>query len=321
MKKILLAAAAALAITGCTQNEEIQSQGVNNEIKVGTIVKKSNRAADLTNTSFTEFKLSSFIVAADQDYATTGLGNAYMDGITYTGGQGKWTTTDGGVYYWPADKNVQFFGWYPAEMALTKGDTGYPTLAASIGATSVAQKDIVVAATSIAKPVGGKVNLAFKHILTKINFSYKPEAEYTYAITALKITNVGGGDATYTFNNNGVDSWSVGSTTDTEYIYQVTQGLTENGGYYTLDSADGSLMLLPQTLTSGTSKIVMSYTVTGTADYSYTATDKEIAITKGLDWGIGKSVRYKLSLPAGGDKIVIDTETLPGWEPEEGAEN
>lgn len=319
MKKVLLAAVAALAITSCTQNEEIESQGVNNEIKVGTVVKKSNRAADLTNTTFNEFKLSSFIVAADQDYTTTGLGDAYMNGITYTGGQGKWATTDGGIYYWPEGKNVQFFGWYPIDMALAKEATGYPTLAASIGATYDVQKDIVVAATSVAKSGDGKVNLAFKHILTKINFSYKPEVGYTYTITDLKITKVKGGNATYTFAADAANgTWSVGNA-DAEYAYPVFQGTTEVDGYYALDSTDGSLMLLPQTLSGA--EIVVSYTVTGAAGYTYTATDKAIAITGGLTWGIGKSVRYKLSLPAGDTKIGIDTENLPGWDAEEGAEN
>ena len=35
MKKILLAVTAALAITGCSQNEEFENAGQNAEIKIG----------------------------------------------------------------------------------------------------------------------------------------------------------------------------------------------------------------------------------------------------------------------------------------------
>ena len=38
MKKILLAVTAALAITGCSQNEEFENAGQNAEIKIGTSV-------------------------------------------------------------------------------------------------------------------------------------------------------------------------------------------------------------------------------------------------------------------------------------------
>lgn len=45
MKKILLAAVAALAIVGCSQNEEIEKAGEKAEINFGTIVSKTTRAA------------------------------------------------------------------------------------------------------------------------------------------------------------------------------------------------------------------------------------------------------------------------------------
>lgn len=46
MKKILLAAVAALAIVGCSQNEEIEKAGEKAEINFGTIVSKTTRAAE-----------------------------------------------------------------------------------------------------------------------------------------------------------------------------------------------------------------------------------------------------------------------------------
>ena len=43
MKKILLAVTAALAITGCSQNEEFENAAQKAEINIGTIVKGTSR--------------------------------------------------------------------------------------------------------------------------------------------------------------------------------------------------------------------------------------------------------------------------------------
>lgn len=100
MKKILFAALAALAITSCSQNEidgiDNGTPKSKNEIGVNTIVKKSSRATVTSNSSFTSFKLHAYIIKSS-DIATSGWGNAYMDGIEYKGGQGNWTTTSGVV--------------------------------------------------------------------------------------------------------------------------------------------------------------------------------------------------------------------------------
>ena len=103
MKKILFAALAALAITSCSQNEidgiDNGTPKSKNEIGVNTIVKKSSRATVTSNSSFTSFKLHAYIIKSS-DIATSGWGNAYMDGIEYKGGQGNWATTSG-TFYWP----------------------------------------------------------------------------------------------------------------------------------------------------------------------------------------------------------------------------
>ena len=89
MKKILLAVTAALAITGCSQNEEFENAAQKAEINIGTIVKGTSRAAEMTNVNFGSFKVGSFIVANDFDFSTTLLGSPYMDGVEYTGKQGS----------------------------------------------------------------------------------------------------------------------------------------------------------------------------------------------------------------------------------------
>lgn len=314
MKKVLLAIAAVATMTGCSQNEEFETQGTNNEIKVGTVVRKSTRAADLDNAVFASFTLSSFIVEANQNYATTGLGDPYMDGVTYSGGQGKWTAT--GKYYWPTDKNVQFFG-YSDGSNFTVPATGYPTLSFTIGTTSDVQKDLVVAALSSTKPEeNASVQLSFKHILTKVNFSYKPEDGYTYDITALSIKGLKGGAATYTFAADPVNGEWLTESTDNSYNYPISVGTTATNGYYALGAAGSSLMLLPQDIADDTVQILISYEVSREGGYTYTATNKVVKVPAST-WGVGQSIRYKLSLPAGDGVIGVDTKELPEWGTED----
>lgn len=57
MKKILLAAVAALAIVGCSQNEEIEKAGEKAEINFGAVVSNATRANIVNNADFKSFKV------------------------------------------------------------------------------------------------------------------------------------------------------------------------------------------------------------------------------------------------------------------------
>ena len=155
MKKILLAVTVALAITSCSQSEEFENPNQKAEINFGTVVKATSRAAVTDNNSFKSFKVSSFIVAADFNFTEALLGSPYMDGVEYTGTKGSWTpTTDQNKYYWPIDKNVQFFG-YPKELTLVapvEGANGSPTLAFTIGSSKYAVRQYVYSLSVGSRP-------------------------------------------------------------------------------------------------------------------------------------------------------------------------
>lgn len=321
MKKILLAVTAALAITSCSQNEEFESAAQKAEINIGTVVKATSRAAVTNNDNFTAFKVSSFIVANDFDFSTTLLGSPYMDGVEYTGKQGSWTTADTNKYYWPLEKKVQFFG-YPKTLKLenpAEATKGYPTLDFTIGATSGDQTDLVVASQNMVKPADNEVTLDFKHILARINFSYKPgEADFTYKVTGIKITGVKGGKATYTYAEDVIaGSWSDGEAVSEGYVYPITVATTaDDKGYYALDSTDGSLMLLPQDVAGA--KIEIEYTTTKTVnsiEETFFNGTKTVTLPEGSKWEVGKNIRYQLTLPAGAEQIVIVTD-VKDWDGE-----
>ena len=270
MKKILLAAVAALAIVGCSQNEEIEKAGEKAEINVGTVVKTGTKAVVTDNGNFNAFTVKAYVVE-EANIATSGLGTVYMD-ADYTGGQSKWTTSSG-TFYWPLDnttqklKEMHFFAYPTTNPKMSYSDTnkGNPTLSFAVGATADEQKDLVVAYAKVVDniPSGNTLALTFKHVLTRINFSYKPEkGGYTYTITEIKINDVSGGTATYTYN--AATPWSAGNNSNVTYEYPLIDNPVKetDSDFYPLGKADGALVLLPQDVANKT--ITITYTTADT---------------------------------------------------------
>mgnify|MGYP000317262710 CR=1 FL=1 len=101
MKKVLLAIAAVATITSCSQNEEFENPNQQAKIGFTSVVKKATRATDTTTDNFLAFTVSSYVTSATYD-GTTLLGNAYMNGVSYTkanAGFGKESTIFCVSYY------------------------------------------------------------------------------------------------------------------------------------------------------------------------------------------------------------------------------
>jgi hypothetical protein len=299
MKKILFAALAALAITSCSQNEidgiDNGTPKSKNEIGVNTIVKKSSRAAVTSNSSFTAFKLHAYIVKSN-DIATSGWGNAYMDGIEYKGSQGSWATTSG-TFYWPITE-MQFFG-YTNDVTYTApaSSNAYPTISYTLPDTPADQKDIIVAySKDVTKPSDNTLNLTFQHILTRINFAVKlVDSSYTYTFGG---TEGKGGN------------WNItGSAPASGYSYTFDNTVTAKDGIYDYTQNDNSLMLYPQSLTDA--KIIVKYK-TEKDNATFFNDSKEVSLTG--EWTNGQSIRYILTLPVGAEEMSVNTTYDENWD-------
>lgn len=308
MKKFFLMALAASAMMSCTESEMLDNGGQQAEIKVGTMVKAGTKAAVTDNDNFTAFTVSAYAMESNAAINDGGLGTAYMDKVSYTGKQGSWKPVDESTYYWPLGKTMEFFA-YPTDLAAkySADANGYPTLGFTVEAAATDQTDLVVAyKEEKTMPVDGKLMLTFKHILARINFSYKPEdANYIYEVTGITINGVSGGTATYTYNA-GSGSWSAGDNAAANYTYPITVAATPAAdGFYALDSENGSLMLLPQSVAGKTISVTYKTTKGG---YTYFNDTKDVTLPAGAEWGVGQNIRYKLTLPVGAAKITVDTD-------------
>ena len=223
MKKILLAVTAALAITGCSQNEEFDNAGQNAEISFGTIVRNSTRADILTTDNMKTFTVSGYKTAANMA-ADTQLTADFINGLKVDKNGSNWEY-GGDTFYWPYSGKVHFFGTSPAQ-TLNITSLGYPTFEYTV--KNVAAQEDLVAANLINKDkASGALMLPFQHLLTQVNFSIKGDTPgFTYTVT--KIVLMGMKDkATFKFNGeNTVGTWEGVTASYAILKYEHTGSLT-----------------------------------------------------------------------------------------------
>lgn len=316
MKKILLAAVAALAIVGCSQNEEIEKAGEKAEINFTTIVGKTTRVTPMVANDFKSFKVFAYNTTTNDMGSEAALTTKFMDDITANKSEeGVWGI-DKGPYYWPMKDQIQFFAYSPVtnvkDYAAT---TGYPSFAYTIQPVAT-QEDLLVAKVENAtKTKNGKngVNLVFAHILTQINFSAKLEDGATYTVTKIEISGIkntgtfvyGAGDAT--------GDWTSSGSTSYEYVGKYDATIDANVADFS--TGDNALMLLPQTLATD-AKIAITYSVVKGTTTTFSGT-KEVSLN-GQEWEIGKNLRYTLELSSDATEVTIKP-TVNEWGAEDPA--
>ena len=185
-------------------------------------------------------------------YATNkgATANLFIDNKAYRyDGVWKWAGTP---IAWPsddADYPVNFYAYYPKDIV-----TLTETLEANytIAATPAAQEDFMAANKKdvMYRPVSGNVNLAFKHILSKIDFKIVTGTNVTAVVQSIAVKNVGNEG---TFNFAGLSWTAAPASFPASYNFMApapaaTQQFegTTTGALVT--GSSGSLMLRPQNL-------------------------------------------------------------------------
>lgn len=322
MKKFLFLAMAAAAMVSCSQNEEIENAAQKAEIKLGTVVSNTTRAAVTDNESL---KGEGFTVYAYKTGTTTSdkltagdLGEAYMNGAKATFAE-NWSLSDG-PYYWPMSGNIQFFAYstYATNAAKyeLKADAIYPTLTYAIAATADAQKDLVVAKVVDKTYQTTALQLDFTHALTQINFTVTGgDKDLSYELSSIEIEGVYG-SGTYSFGDG---NWTVTGDADATYSYPISAdnsavSITGNASKV-LDegNANAALMLMPQKMTESalikvTYKVLQNNTVINEPTSS-------ISLNGKTAWGTGSKLRYTLELSEVGASIALVPE-VGNWNAE-----
>lgn len=188
-KQVLMMAALALALGGCSKTETTGSAQGGTIGFAGSGVNNITKAGDLDDASFTKFYVYG-------GYGT-GANQSVFDGEEVTGTiSGDWSYTN--TRYW-AVGNWKFgaYSTNAPEGGVTP-DWNYDTeLTLEVNSDNSHQGDLVYAeATRNVKDVtspGGDVSLNFKHLLSKIQFKFtmgESVAAYTVKLSNFKVANI-----------------------------------------------------------------------------------------------------------------------------------
>lgn len=306
MKQILLAALAALAITGCSQSDDATAPDNDSQITFNTVVNKSTRATAMVTDNFTNFTVYGYNPEGSFD-GTAALGSPFMDAVAATKTEG-WALA-GGPYYWPAKGNVQFFAYSPATNVKTYavGDpAGFPSFTYTIQSE---QEDLLAAQALNTAKNGNAVQLSFSHVLTQINFSATLDAGFKYDVTDIKVKGINN-EGTFTYAAaKGAWSATKGSV---DYTYAGNFAATVTDNTVNFSSGTNALMLLPQTLPAGAT-IEVTYKVTPVGSEIAVFDGTNSVDISGITWAPGQNIRYKLGLPS--EAQAVSFEPIVGdWD-------
>lgn len=197
-----------------------------------------------------------------------------------------WSTKN--IYYWPgAEHSFEFYAWAPTDVGMTTpGSPGSRELKYTVPKEAKDQKDIVVAKTG--EIAGDNKNeavaLAFKHICTAVRFVVVNQMQ-SGEIKSVSLKSVKK-SGTYNMANG---AWSLDDATgDFSQELNRKTTLNETAGNE-ITSAEGTFMMLPQTLPED-AKVEVVF---------INANNKERKLSAsigGTEWGMGKTVTYKLSI-------------------------
>ncbi len=232
----------------------------------------------------------------------------YNTQVTRQGTSGNYTFQYYPGKYWPTVGTdlVKFFAYYPYNgngITLSPSTaTGYPNITYVPSTTVSDQVDLMYASPSAAnnQSSGSAVGLSFSHALTRISFSAECNLSNVIKVQSIALTGIKS-KGTLSYDPSVASSpWTLSSSSTDTTTYKVSTSdgtlipessqVLNTSDYQNLESYSGSLLLLPQSVTSANS-LVVKYTVDGVAKvstlYLPTAT-----------WMMGQNINYQLMLGA-----------------------
>lgn len=238
-KSLLFCGVAALVFASCTQNE-VLDVNENRAIGFDAFVGKPTKAVtDLNGTS-----LSKFNVFGDFD---GGASIVFDNTVVTASGTGDltgktWTPED--QAYWTLNKTYEFGAYSNGNNALTKDQVSFNNGTLTISGYEVNDANDLIAATAQVECKSGDetVDLSFKHLLSKIKFTFSTTAVPTaYKLEVTSITFDGiKTDAGCTFASNAiVTGWS--GTNGTYTVPTLGDYAVEGGEATTQD-----ILVIPQ---------------------------------------------------------------------------
>ena len=313
-KSLLFCGVAALAFASCTQNE-VLDVNENRAIGFDAFVGKPTKAVtDLTGST-----LSKFYVFGDfENGASIVFDNTEVNGADGGSGSGKtWTPAD--QAYWTTGKTYQFGAYSDGNNGLTKdSQVSFANGTLTISGYSVDDsKDLIAATKEVLCNNGDEtVDLSFKHLLSKIKFTFSTTAvptAYKLEVTSITFDGIKTG-AGCTFANNAiVTGWS--GTNGTYTVPTLGDYAVEGGEATTQD-----ILVIPQDNNiTATITIKMSDEKTGNALVESKVFTASLATTTEAKWKPGFVYNYSAEINPDDineqmKEIKFTVTSVEGWD-------
>ena len=274
MKKIVIIAAAVVALAACTKSESFFKADPNaisfapNALSTKSLILPDSDSPE--QLAFPEGE--AFIVYAFADL--DGAGNAYetnyvtplMDSVEVSHQGGDWKATTG-TYLWPATGSVDFYAYYPgtitASFDTASDPKGLSLTGISLGTSVGSQIDPLVASTlaqlAASKPT---VSLVFKHITSQIAvtaFDATQTASLKGKITIERVVfnNMKTSGDYHEGTTIGKGQWSSINTTTNFTSFSGSEVLAESESYLSAGSFcaaidnSAAFVVIPENIVSG----------------------------------------------------------------------
>lgn len=329
-KSFLMLGLAVAAMTSCT-NDEVVEVNQSNLIKFESFVNKGTRAVtETTDANFAKFYVFGY-------YGTTNV----FDNVAVT--KSNSSTTDG-KYIWETSTtdqkewtaNTYQFGAYATKNTSDELENGVSFANGQLTFTDYEAKDAddlvaAVAEVNNASLTNPYVDLTFKHLLSKVKFTFKnvgvQDKDYTMEVSNIVVNGILP-QGTCTYSTNGA-SWQAGGTASTDGLSYVgtTTNISKDSSYESEEHH-----IIPQTLASITATFTVKFydgdnALVDEITYSGISLDGDGQTSVISKWESGYIYNYTANLPADPavikftasveewtDKEVTDTNTQEGIE-------
>lgn len=264
-KSFLMFGVAAMALASCTQNEVVE-YAENRAIQFDTFVNNNTRAEGVEVTAANIENFWVYGAYNNTDSWVPALTNVQVE---RSGSEAPYTWTPKELAYWKTNKSYNFAAYANGKTGFSDEDASkvsYEAVSNKLTFTNYsAGTNDLVATTVSGKSWDGQgtpaeVALTFKHMLSKVMFTFKTNAskDYTMKVTNLQIDNTAIQTATGTLTEQTV-AWASSGTQDVysyDGIDDYADGTQGADGYFSKTSV--ARYVIPQTNTSLTASFTVS---------------------------------------------------------------
>lgn len=319
MKKVLIIAAACVALVSCLKNDEAIIAVDDSPIGFQTVIGlESTRAAVDGITTGDKFMASAFLLNENMTWASDfNSAQQYFVNQDVAYVDSKWTTTP--VYYWPSKGSLTFFAHYPANSSIAKFD-GTNYVFEDYNVDTHKNIDLMVADV-VADKQANNVPVTFRHKLTRIGFTAIKADDVnvpnrTVTITSIKLTNLNNEGTLTQTGSTGATAWSAHTGTAEYELVTSPQEVVTFGTNDPQPITTDQIFFLPQDFTSDAAKVIITYTVTtpitGGAGNSVETITKEFALSSYSNFGMNCYYTFNLQIGAA-RPIIWEQPTVQGW--------